>query len=175
MTPHPSLSPHVKMSSGPTSLSMASPPEFPLPVGLTPPLSAIRCSLLTTLGITPSTLPSLCPGLGHHPLTAMVPSCHLWWHLRTPLGILFTPFWQGKPSLPLGTLGTFGTESRSLAAQLQLLHLVDIPPPATTSCWPFGVWFSLHYPLGTAHFAPPSCHDLMPTFLFLMGGITSSS
>src|SRR6266702_1076453 len=130
MTPHPSLSPHVKMSSGPTSLSMASPPEFPLPVGLTPPLSAIRCSSLTTLGITPSTLPSLCPGSGHHPLTAMVPSCHLWWHLRTPLGILFTPFWQGKPSLPLGTLGS-GSVYITPLALLILPH-----PPAMTSCPP---------------------------------------
>src|SRR6266702_2546966 len=62
MTPHPSLSPHMKMSSGPASLSTASPPEFLLPMGLTPLLSASRCSWQITLPSGPSTSHS--PHLG---------------------------------------------------------------------------------------------------------------
>src|SRR6266702_3318214 len=52
--PHPSQSPHMKMSSGPASLSTASPPEFPLPVGPSPLLSANRCSWQITLPSRPS-------------------------------------------------------------------------------------------------------------------------
>src|SRR6266702_1260362 len=48
-TLHPSPSLPVKMSSGPASLSTASPPELLLPVGLTPLLSASRRSWQITL------------------------------------------------------------------------------------------------------------------------------
>src|SRR6266702_475915 len=51
--PHPSPSPHMKMSNGLASLSTASPPEFLHPACLTPLLSACRHSWQITL---PSTL-----------------------------------------------------------------------------------------------------------------------
>src|SRR6266702_1902028 len=92
MMPHPSPSLHMITSNGLTSLSMASPPESLLPVGLTPPWSAIRCSSPTTLGIIPSATPSHYPGSDHHPPTAPVLSCPLWLHLRIPLGNLCNHF-----------------------------------------------------------------------------------
>src|SRR6266702_5501477 len=61
-TPHPFLSPRMKMLSGPASLSTASPLELPLPAGLTPLLSASRHSWQTTLPFRPSA--SCSPHLG---------------------------------------------------------------------------------------------------------------
>src|SRR6266702_6551 len=61
-TCHPSPSPCVKTSSGPSFLSMASALELPLPVGPTPLLSASSHSWETTLPFRPSA--SCSPHLG---------------------------------------------------------------------------------------------------------------
>src|SRR6266702_712958 len=59
------------------------------------------------------------------------PSRHLWLHSRIPPGNLCDHFWQGKPSLPSGTLGIFGTGSRSCMARLHLLQPLDFSPLAS--------------------------------------------
>ncbi len=76
---------------------------------------------------------------------ALVLSLHSWLLSRISLGSLCDCFWGGKPSLPLGTLGSFGTGSRSLVARLRLLHLADPSHTDTPSCpfFPLAVLLSL--------------------------------
>jgi len=75
----------------------------------------------------------------------------LWLHSRIPPGTLCDRFWLGGPYLPSGTLGTFGTGSRSRMARLRLLHPPD--RPHRVSLVPASLFLPHFYP--QPHLCPP--------------------
>src|SRR6266702_5428013 len=116
---------------------------------------------------------------------APVLSCPLWLHSRILPGNLCDCFWWGKPSLPLGTLGSCTIGSRSCMALAGLLWQLlpcdwpcaDLPPPNPSApChppFPFGLmlpltvfylastgWCPLTGFIGPQFYylEPPSCH-----------------